>query len=169
MRSTATLDKFAKIATVFIFLLLLFILYQILNRGEEPVTIYRAIIDSLLFFVAVFCFFYSTKGYSIHSGKLVIERPIGKKVISLNKLKGIYDYQKIEKGFTIRTFGNGGLFGYFGYYSNDKIGRFKLYSTKRKDFYILDFGKEKIGISPDQPEFIEALKGYVSKPDAPQS
>ena len=169
MHSTATLDKLAKIITVFILLLLLFIGYQILDRGEGPVTIGRAILDSLLFFVVVFCYFYSTKGYSIQNGKLVIERPIGKKVISLKKLKGIYDYKKIEKGFTMRTFGNGGLFGYFGYFTNDKIGRFKLFSTKRKDFYILDFGKEKIGISPDQPEFVEALKGYINKQDEPQS
>lgn len=169
MHSTATLDKFAKIITVFILLLMLFILYQILQRGEGSGTIWSGIVDSLLFFVAVFCYFYSTKGYSVQKGKLLVERPIGKKVISLKMLKGIYDYKKIEKGFTIRTFGNGGLFGYFGYYSNDKIGRFKLYSTKRKDFHILDFGKEKIGISPDDPEFIEALKEYISKPDAPQS
>ena len=169
MHSTATLDKFAKIITVFILLLMLFILYQILQRGEGSGTIWSGIVDSLLFFVAVFCYFYSTNGYSIYKDKLIVERPIGKKVIPLNNLRGIHDYKKIEKGFTIRTFGNGGLFGYFGYFNNDKIGRFKLYSTKRKDFYILDFGKEKIGISPDDPEFIEAIKGYITKTDAPQS
>ncbi|AEV31349.1 hypothetical protein Oweho_0328 [Owenweeksia hongkongensis DSM 17368] len=169
MHSKATLDKTAKIVTVFVLLLMVVILYPILKGNKEIASIISGFFDLLLFFVIAFCYLYSTKGYNIYNGNLIVERPIGKKILPLENLLGIYDYKKIENGFTIRTFGNGGIFGYFGYFNNDKIGRFKMYSTKGKDFYILDFGKEKIGISPDQPEFIEALKGYVSKPDAPQS
>lgn len=169
MHSAATLDKTAKIVTVFILLLMVVLLYPILKGDKEVGSIITTLLNSLLFFVVAFCYFYSIKGYSIYKDKLIVDRPIGKKLIPLNDLRGIYDYKKVEKGFTIRTFGNGGLFGYFGYFNNDKIGRFKLYSTKGKDFHILDFGKEKIGISPDDPEFIEALKGYITKPDAPQS
>ena len=165
MHSTATLDKTAKIITVIMLLLLVGLLYPILKGGKTGGSIVTAVIDSLLFFLTVYSYYFSTSGYQITNGKLIIERPVGKKVISLKNLQDIHSYQKIDKGFTLRTFGNGGLFGYFGYFDNDKIGRFKLYSTKGSDFVILEFGKEKIGISPDQPEFVEALKGYISKPE----
>lgn len=169
MHSTATLDKTAKIITVIMLLVLVGLLYPVLKEGKTGGSIASAIIDSLLFFITVFCYYFSTSGYRITNDKLIIERPVGKKIISLKNLQDIYSYQKIEKGFTIRTFGNGGLFGYFGYFNNDEIGRFKLYSTKGSAFVILDFGKEKIGISPDDPEFIEALKGHISTSEEPQS
>lgn len=169
MHSTATLDKTAKIITVIMLLVLVGLLYPVLKEGKTGGSIFTAVIDSLLFFLTVYSYYFSTSGYQIANGKLIIERPVGKKVISLKDLKAVYSFPKTEKGLTIRTLGNAGLFGYFGYFHNDKIGRFKMYSAKGWDFHILEFGKEKIGISPDDPEFIEALKGHISTSEEPQS
>lgn len=169
MHSTASLDKTAKILTVLGLVISIAVLYPILVRKGETGTLFSAIMGLFLFFVMAYSYYYSTKGYTLKDSKLIIHRPAGDKVISLKKLKGVYDFKKIEKGLTIRLFGNGGLFGYFGHFNNDKIGRFKMYSTKGWDFYILDFGKEKIAISPDEPEFIGAIKELIQKEDSAES
>ena len=38
---------------------------------------------------------------------------------------------------SLRTFGNGGLFGYAGYFRNKKLGKYRMYVTRLKDLSLL--------------------------------
>ena len=38
---------------------------------------------------------------------------------------------------SLRTFGNGGLFGYAGYFQNKKLGKYRMYVTRLKDLSLL--------------------------------
>jgi hypothetical protein len=61
------------------------------------------------------------------------------------------DKEKI--GWAIRTFGVGGLFGYYGKFANTKLGSMTWYAT-RKDRAILvrTIDNKKIILTPDEPE-----------------
>lgn len=161
MHSTASLDKFAKIVTVFVLLLSLFFLYLLIT-AESPKEKISAFSGGLLLLGIIFFTFRNTiHGYSIKDGNLVIERQKGPKKIQLNTLTKVEFLGGKGSGFTFRSFGNGGLFGYFGYFYNNKVGNFRMYSTKRNNIYLLYLKDQIIGITPDQDEFIVALKGYL--------
>lgn len=66
---------------------------------------------------------------------------------------------KKEMSGTYRTFGNGGLFGYTGYFRNTKFGNMRWFATQRKNYVLIEKSNgKKIVITPDIPEdFIEAL------------
>lgn len=52
----------------------------------------------------------------------------------------------------VRTFGNGGLFGYTGKYYNSRFGKMTWYCTKRKNYLLIILtNNKKIVITPDNP------------------
>lgn len=54
--------------------------------------------------------------------------------------------------WSIRTFGVGGLFGYFGKFANAKLGNMTWYATRRdKTVLIKTAGNKKIILTPDDP------------------
>ena len=55
--------------------------------------------------------------------------------------------------WTIRTFGVGGLFGYFGKFRNSKIGTMTWYATMRNQAILINLKDgQRIVITPDNPE-----------------
>lgn len=86
-----------------------------------------------------------------------------KKIVILRRFKNVaifsYQVQSVEalpknalRG-AIRTFGVGGLFGYYGNYYTTRIGSFKLYATSFDNLFLirLKSGK-KIVISCSEPD-----------------
>lgn len=78
-----------------------------------------------------------------------------------------YDLARVEKveynpGVTmgsIRTWGIGGVMGFVGYFRNSLLGSYKAYLTDDANAVFLDFGDEKIVVSPERPaEFVEAVR-----------
>lgn len=67
--------------------------------------------------------------------------------------------------FTIRTFGVGGLFGYWGMFSNSRIGRFRMFATRRDRTVLIETTEgKKIVITPDEPEvFVGTIKSLKGK------
>ncbi len=56
----------------------------------------------------------------------------------------------------VRTVGNGGLFGYYGWYY--KGGAFRLFATRARDLVEVRVGGKRVVVSPDQPaRFVEGL------------
>ena len=54
--------------------------------------------------------------------------------------------------WTVRTFGVGGLFGYFGKFANRALGSMTLYATRRNNYVlIITTDERKIIITPDEP------------------
>ena len=53
---------------------------------------------------------------------------------------------------SIRTFGNGGLYAFTGWYRNDTLGSYEMYSTDLSRTVVLRFSRRSIVITPDQPE-----------------
>jgi len=70
---------------------------------------------------------------------------------------------KLESGkltYSVRTFGVGGLFGYFGKFWNKEYGNMTWYATRRdKAIMIITKENKKIILTPDEVEkFINEFK-----------
>lgn len=75
-------------------------------------------------------------------------------------IKSVELIEKATLSGTIRTFGVGGLFGWYGKFANSQLGNMTWYLTRRdKPVLILKKDSKKILISPDQAEaFVREFK-----------
>jgi Bacterial PH domain len=161
----ASLDTFAKIATGFIFLLAIAGIAMIFLQDPWYGGLFLAVI-SLITLIPTYI--YSVTSYQVADQALIINRPFSKsdKVIPYSEIDSAYLPDKKDFKWTIRTFGNGGIFGYYGYYANKKLGSFRMYATNRKNRIIVVLKKqhEKIVLSPDDIGMAEALQKHLKRP-----
>lgn len=99
--------------------------------------------------------------YSLTNNELIIHRPLKNKNIDRNKIHSVNLIDKEELKGTIRTFGVGGLFGYWGSFANKKIGAMTWYATRRNNAVLIETSdNKKIILTPNEPEkFVAALNG----------
>jgi hypothetical protein len=102
----------------------------------------------------------SVTGYEITNDELHINRPFANIIIPK---EDIYTVEAIDRNvlrWTVRTFGSGGLFGFYGKFYNKQLGRMTWYITRKdKAVLITTRSDKKILVSPDDREkFIEELK-----------
>lgn len=105
---------------------------------------------------------FAIRGYSVIDGKLLIHRLGWSTKYDLSGLSSV----EVSPGATmgsIRAMGIGGLFGFVGYYRNEILGAYKAYATNELNTVVLDFGGEKIVVTPDKPEeFAEVVEAARS-------
>ena len=117
----------------------------------------------LLSFIAIILgsYLFSPRKYELQNGQLIIKRLIGAKVINLTDIIEIRKINRGEMTGTIRTFGVGGLFGYYGKFHNSTFGHMTYYVTQRKNMILLKTKDEKkIIISPDDVNMINKLQEF---------
>jgi len=167
MEYKASFDSFTKTLTACICILFLGILIFNLKmmfhaRLAEDILIHGGVI-LLLILVFTGCYLFSVNDYAIDGGNLLIRRPVGDKKIPISEIS---DARKIEQGEmfgTIRIFGNGGLFGYYGKFYNRSLGSMTVYTTQRKNRVLLQMKNgKKIVLSPDDLSILEFLKPKTS-------
>ncbi len=146
----ASLDTVAKVITAGVTILFAcLILSSTIDDSRSDASIY---IPAILLIAYIGAWFYSPLKYAITGNSIVIYRPIGS--ITLPRTS-ILKAEIQPKGFpfAIRTFGVGGLFGYFGSFYNFDSGNMKWYVTNRNNTIVITtkHGK-KIVISPDEKE-----------------
>ena len=145
MKSSVSLDTSAKIISAFILVIMVLIAYPLFTAGGSMSILLGSAIEIILLVTIVFCYLYAPQHYRLSGDVLIIHRIIKNKEIKLNGLKAIHYFPNIEKGLTLRTFGNGGLFGYFGYFTNKATGSFRMYSTKVKIFISSILARRRLG------------------------
>lgn len=105
---------------------------------------------------------YKIKGYRITEDALIIERSIGEKIFLLNEIRSVEIPPKESMRWTIRTFGNGGLFGYWGKFVNTTYGSMTWYATRRSNYILIKTKDEGlIVITPDDLSMVSDLKANV--------
>lgn len=166
---SASLDKATWVVTVlvgFILLLPLALLAATLlrkvNVGTEVGM--QILVAALLLGVLVVTYGYRISGYRLSSRALVICRPFRNVTIPLKNISKVRVLKKGDTGWMIRTFGVGGLFGYFGKFYSNKLGRLTLYATRtdRKVLVCLHDGHQLI-ISPDNLELARELQRRIKQ------
>lgn len=154
----ATTDKTAKIITA-LFVLLIIVLavssFMINDRGTE---IARVITAVFLLALMLGCFLYAPKGYGVESGNLVIKRVGKDRIIPFSQIQSVKEINRDQLRGSIRTFGVGGLFGYWGKFNSPAIGSTTWYITQRKNLILITLQDgEKILLSPDEPGLANLL------------
>lgn len=160
----ASLDTVCKVMTAGVFVLFIAIgqmsfraiisangdLTSILVHGSVLVSFVAIIVISYLF---------STSKYTVTTNELIIHRPISDRAILIADIKEIRSVDPKDFSGTIRTFGNGGLFGYYGKFYNSKIGNMTWYVTQNKNSILIRTQQgDKIMISPDDISLIDKVQ-----------
>ncbi|QBO59129.1 PH domain-containing protein [Chryseobacterium salivictor] len=155
---TAKMDDRTKIFTLILLVLLpLLALSSFFMQPPKPVV--SVVLTILLFSVIVISYGLVPKRIAISDDQILIRNLFGAVIININEIKTA---DKIEKtGLNLRTFGVGGLFGYFGYFN----GRDVWYVTNihKKVKMILKSGKIYM-ISPENPDnFLQEVHRRMSE------
>lgn len=109
------------------------------------------------------CYALSPQKYVILGGVLTIEKVIGTKfTIPLSEIEGYARVPDVSKLRMARTFGNGGLFGFYGMFTTAEYGPVNFQLTTFKNVFIIKSKKGTFAISPALPErFEEQLRTVV--------
>ncbi|NIS08167.1 MAG: hypothetical protein GWO07_05265 [Candidatus Dadabacteria bacterium] len=105
--------------------------------------------------ILIICYLYAPRAFEISDSKLIVYRNYGEIEFS-NVTACRYIEDKVP--FTLRLWGNGGVFAGTGIFWNSRFGVFRMYVTnaKQKEFVLVETEDRIIIISPENPEeFIE--------------
>ena len=154
----ASMDRTTKILTILVPLLLFFTVFipsftknnpgsiDFLNPSPEVVFPFGLII------LLVITFGFSPKAYAVDDRQLIIYRPFHRKFYSTTDMKSVSVVDKKDLSRSIRVFGVGGLFGYFGLFRNSLYGTMIWYATRRDQFVVIERSNGRtIVLTPDDP------------------
>lgn len=152
------MDRFCKIMTGVVILIM--VLTSSLGYFRSNGSIQAPIVIGALFIVLIlFCYVYAPKGYDITKGEIIVRRILGKVKIKTSDVENVSIIDPEKMKFTIRTFGVGGVFGYFGKFYNSFLKSFTMYGTQRKNYVLLTMKSgKKIVLTPDDLGMIDSLK-----------
>lgn len=156
MISKASLDKTAIIITNLVTLLF----------GALIVFNYILPLAILLLIIYLLCMLLKPLSYEISEDELVIHRLIKSVRINRSDIESLELKEKSDLKGTIRIFGVGGLFGWYGKFANSQLGNMTWYVTRRdKPVLIIKKDSKKILISPDEAEaFVTEFKRIKPMP-----
>lgn len=169
MEYKATLDLASKIITGIVTILFLGIIgYNIwqLDIKSGNLTHFGVTIFLTMLLVSIYglCYLYRPIKYIVDKDKIIIKRPIKDLTLDIKRIKDAFLTKKESMRWTIRTFGNGGLFGYFGKFNNGTFGDMTWYATKRNNYTILEtVDNEKIILTPDDIEMVKKIRKLIGK------
>jgi hypothetical protein len=85
-------------------------------------------------------------------------------VLELATIKAVYTIKKDSMGWVHKTFGNGGLFGYYGEFRSDHYGDMTWYATRRSNYVMLEtYDHERIILTPDNMEMVNKIKKLIEQ------
>ena len=101
---------------------------------------------------------YSVRGYSVAPDAVWVHRLGWATRLDLGEIREA----RVEPGAmtgSVRTFGNGGLFGFTGRFRNALLGSYRAYVTDASRTVVLTVGDEAVVVSPERPAaFVAAVE-----------
>ena len=82
---------------------------------------------------------------------IVITHPIGQTVILKSDIIEVRAIERSDIRGSIRLFGSGGFFGWFGIFRNSKLGTYRLYSGQLENLYLIKTSTKSYIISSSVP------------------
>lgn len=158
---TAKMDRTTKMITIVVILILL--LLPLLSLLLEPpkLIIYVASFV-LLYGVIVISYGFIPRRIAISHDQILIKNLYGPMIINIHEIESAVKIDQL--GLNIRTFGVGGLFGYFGYFNGGDV--WYETNTYKKVKIVLMTGKIYM-INPENPdEFVKAVHHQITQPNA---
>jgi hypothetical protein len=165
MEYKASLDLTAKNITLFVTILFLGILGKTFDKLilENTITKTNVIIlitiAVIIILVYTICFGFRITGYVLTTEAIIIKRPFKDVVLKIESVKDVFLAKKETMRWVLRTFGNGGLFGYFGEFRNGTFGAMTWYATRKSNYLILEtIDSTKIVLTPDDITMASEIK-----------
>jgi hypothetical protein len=165
----ATLDRTSKLITglaLVLFLVVIYLNIQAIDFETNQWFHYGANIFTLTILTIVYstCFLLRPIKYIVDREKITIKRPIKDITITRKSIKNVFVTKKDTMKWTIRTFGNGGFFGYYGKFRNENFGNMKWYATKRDNYLILETNdNQKIVLTPDDIGMLNEVQRIMGR------
>lgn len=160
----ASLDALAKNLSIALAVLfgsmIVFHLSQIENTGKMA----SLFIIALLLIIFLSSYLFRPQGYFITDNALIIKRSVSPVTIDRASILSAKQLNDNSLSGSIRLFGVGGLFGYFGKFSNRKLGKMTWYATHRNRNIVLVIttDQKKIIVTPDEPAaFLQVLQNKI--------
>jgi hypothetical protein len=169
MEYKASLDLPCKIITGVITVLFLAItawnVWLILFAEDNPIGITASLLSILLLVtIYLISYLFSPVSYMVSGDRLTIKRHWRDYYLELKNIKNIYLVDKESMGWTIRTFGVGGLFGYYGKFRNKHFGNMTWFATRLSNFVVLETtNNKKILLTPDNTDMIKEIETSTGK------
>lgn len=114
--------------------------------------------------IYIVCYLHRPLGYVIGDGKIIIKRPVKSIILNLKNIRDAYLIRKESMNWMWKTFGNGGLFGFYGDFRSDRYGDMTLYATRRGNYLMLETtDREKIVLTPDDVNMVKEIRKLIGK------
>jgi hypothetical protein len=147
----ASWDNATKIITAVITITFLAIMIASFNDGFGNSEAGPYLMAVMIVSIYSVCYAYRPVHYILTKDKLVIHRPLSDVSLSREQIASVVSLDDEMLKWTFRTFGVGGLFGYFGKFANSKLGSMTWYATRRrKAVLIKTVNGKNIIITPDE-------------------
>ena len=103
-------------------------------------------------------FFLYPTGYVVTQNGVVVNGILFSQTIPKQDIIAIELLRNEDMSSSIRAFGSGGFFGYYGLFYNAKYKWMIWFATQRKNYVMVHTAKRKFVFTPDKPEeFIDAI------------
>lgn len=136
------------------------------NHWVHPgwVQTWPAVLPLVLIFGAAL---FTIRGYTITTDALLIHRLFWTTCLPLAGLQSARHAPEAMR-WSLRSWGNGGLFSFTGYYRNKALGAYRAFVTDPHRTVVLEFSdRHKVVVSPDAPEeFAHEIGLHCAKTDA---
>ncbi len=148
-----SLDAPAKLITalVCVFIAIISITsFDIISKNGVYQSYYPKLVLLFIFLLTI-CF--KPINYKIEEDYIIVKRILWDAKISRSEIHKAEMIDRAETSWSLRTFGSGGFFGYFGTFTNRKLGAMTWYLTRKDSLVLLKMktGK-KFLLSPDDRE-----------------
>jgi Bacterial PH domain len=145
---SASYDSTAKIVTAFVFII----------PVVAAATTMSAVAACVGALILISSYAWSPRSYAIVDRYIVVSRLIGDVQIPIDDIREARPATPEDFRFAIRLFGSGGLFGYYGLFRTNALGKSTWYVTNRKNRIVIITGAKTFVLSPDDVDgFLRAL------------
>ena len=152
---SAPQDRFVQTVTVLTFMLFAILLVVFASADNTAGLASIAAIGLPMF---ILCYLFVPREYAVNESEVIIRRRIGAVRIPFSLIRSIRQGSSSCSFRSVRPFGIGGIYGYFGRFYSQELGRHHVYATDLQKTVVIEADKTYV-ISPDDPQqFVQAVK-----------
>lgn len=163
----ATLDRLsvlitAGVAILFISIAVALILFSSKEGNSASEMTVKILVNILNLLIFTFSYLLHPTGYILSDNDLIIRRPLTSVNLKYSEIKEVKTLSSSDLKWSVRTFGSGGMFGYYGKFFNNQFGPMTWYASRRDHFVLILLQKnQKIVVTPDDLSFTDDLSNRL--------
>lgn len=112
----------------------------------------------ILIVIALYCEGYSPQRLELSASQITVLRRYNSITIPRSTILSITPLTRQDMRWTMALGGCGGLYGYFGTFSNRSMGQFTMYATTMENLYLIRTADgQKVVISCSEPDLLQKI------------